>query len=415
MSQYFDNLETRDPEEREQDLFARFPYHLEKAIAAVPGLAHHLYDFDPMEVDSREALTKLPVLRKPELMAAQAKLPPFGGFVHPDALSGNRVFMSPGPIWEPQGIGADPWGSARCLYAAGFRRGDIVHNALSYHMTPGAFVLETGAIAMGCITFPAGTGNTEMQIEAIAALRPSAFVSTPDYLKVIMEKAREMGVDITSITKAMVGGGALFPALRAEYQAGGVQVMQCYATADLGVIAYESELDGKVCDGMVANENMIVEIVRPGTSDPVEPGEVGEITVTTFNDAYPLVRFGTGDLSAILPDISPCGRTNMRIKGWMGRADQRTKVKGMFVDPKQVDAVVKAVPEVERARLTVNRENSQDVMTLSVVAQKGAKIDIDHLEAVFSKHTKLRSKAVTVADLPNDGMIIDDQRDYEGA
>jgi phenylacetate-CoA ligase len=352
------------------------------------------------------------VLRKPELMEAQAAEPPFGGFANSAELDGNRVFMSPGPVWEPQPPGIDPWGGARSFFAAGIRNGELVHCALSYHMTPGGFILDEGARALGARVFPAGVGNTEQQVDAAAVLKPDAYAGTPDFLKVLLETASEMGRDLSSIRNALVSGGALFPLMRAEYAERGVSVMQAYATADLGVIAYESAMDGEPLPGMIVNEDMIVEIVRPGTDDPVPAGEVGELVVTSFNVAYPLIRFGTGDLSAVLDEPSPCGRTNMRIKGWMGRADQRTKVKGMFVDPKQVDAVVKAVPGIVRARLVVDRDGDADAMTLMVEPAAGASPDMDRLSAALTAQTKLKGKVEIAADLPNDGKVIDDRRDY---
>ncbi|MEO1398503.1 MAG: AMP-binding protein, partial [Pseudomonadota bacterium] len=296
------------------------------------------------------------------------------------------------------------------LFAAGFRSGDVVHNALSYHMTPGGFILDEGLRALGCTVFPAGIGNTDMQVSAAAALKPVGYVGTPDYLKVILDRAAELGADLSSVKRALVSGGALFPSMRAEYADRGVQVLQAYATADLGVIAYES-LDGDtLCDGMMVNEDLIVEIVRPGTDDPVPAGEVGELVVTNFSKAYPLVRFGTGDLSAILDEPSPCGRTNMRIKGWMGRADQRTKVKGMFVDPKQIDQVRKAHRDLTGARLIVSREGDQDAMTLQVT---GNNVDVETIVATLRSVTKLGGTVELVENLPNDGKVISDERDYE--
>ena len=332
------------------------PDHLREAVANAPGLARHLEGRD-LNATNRDELAALPVLRKPDLMAAQREHPPFGGFVDEARLAGSRIFLSPGPIWEPQGEGADPWQATRALQAAGFLEGDVVLNALGYGPTPGGFILDLGALALGCTVYPAGTGGSEGTVEAIGALQPVGYVGTPDYLKVLLDRAEVDGVDTSSITKALVSGGALFPSMRADYAARGVRVMQCYATADLGVIAYETDPEG--ADGMVVSENLIVEIVRPGTGDPVASGEVGEVVVTTFSKTYPLVRFGTGDLSAVL-----AGGTEMRLKGWMGRADQRTKVKGMFVDPAQIAAVVKADRALQAARLVVTREGDGDAMEL---------------------------------------------------
>ncbi|MEE9314987.1 MAG: phenylacetate--CoA ligase family protein [Rhizobiaceae bacterium] len=410
MNSHFDKRETRNQKERESDLFNRLPTHLKSAVGVSPGLSKHLSGQDLGAVNSREVLAKLPVLRKPELMAAQAKSPPFGGFVNMKALEGARVFLSPGPIWEPQGEGVDPWLGARALYAAGFRKGHMVHNALSYHMTPGGFILDEGLRALGCTVFPGGIGNTEMQVDAAVALQPVAYTGTPDYLKVMLDKAEEMGKDLSCIKRALVSGGALFPSMRDDYAKRGVEVLQAYATADLGVIAYESTFDGGPTEGMIVNEDLIVEIVRPGTGDPVNEGEVGELVVTNFSLTYPLVRFGTGDLSAVLPGQSPCGRSNMRIKGWMGRADQRTKVKGMFVDPKQIAELVKRHGEIDGARLVVARDGDQDAMRLLV---KGKGVDTDAVAASLRELTKLGGVVKVVQELPNDGKVISDERNYE--
>lgn len=411
-SEHFDDLETQDPAQREADLFARLPDHVAYAMAGAPGWAEHLAGVDPAGLRDRAALAKLPVLRKPDLMAAQAKTPPFGGFAVPSAASGGRVFMSPGPVWEPQGAGADPWNGARAFFAAGFRAGDLVHVALAYQMTPGGFILDHGARALGCTVFPAGVGNTEGQVEALATLRPVGYAGTPDYLKVLLDKADEMGRDASSVTKALVSGGALFPSLRAEYRDRGVAVLQAYATADLGVIAYESAAD----EGMIVNENLIVEIVRPGTDTPVPEGEVGELVVTSFDRTYPLIRFGTGDLSALMPGRSPCGRTNMRLKGWMGRADQRTKVKGMFVDPKQIAQLIARHPEVVRARLVVERHGEQDAMRLLYETEAAAEGLDAALVATLREVTKLGGSVARVETgaLPNDGKVISDERAYDG-
>ena len=415
MTAHFDDLETRAPQARERDLFARLPGFLTKAAAAAPGLGRWLAGHDLSGVTSRAALAALPVLRKAELMEMQRAEPPFGGFADPAHLGGSRIFMSPGPIWEPQGLGADLWQSARAFFAAGVRAGDLVHNAFAYHMTPGAWIIDEGARAMGCTVFPAGTGNTEMQVEAAAMLRPAVYAGTPDFLKVMLDKAAEAGRDLSSFRLGLVSGGALFPSLRAEYAGRGVAVLQCYATAEFGVIAYESaDAGGAPNPGMVVSEDLIVEIVRPGTGDPVADGEVGEVVVTSFNPAYPMVRLGTGDLSAVLPGASPCGRTNMRIRGWLGRADQRTKVKGMFVDPKQVAEVVRRDPAIGRARLVVTRQGERDAMTLHVEPAGGATPDARAIEAVLREVTKLGGavKLVPAGSLPNDGKVIADDRDY---
>jgi len=410
MSEYFDELETRDPQQREADLFDNFSTFLEDIKKRIPAWESRLSQINASQITSREALAQIPVLRKPELMEAQSAKPPFGGFVDENMLNGSRIFMSPGPVWEAQAPGADPWLAARGFHAAGFRAGDIVHCSIGFSLTPGGAILEEGIKALGGIVFPAGVGNTEVQVEAAAALKANAYAGTPDYLKTLLDKAEEMGLDLSSITKAFVSGGALFPSMREEYKTRGVDVMQGYATADIGAIAHETKHNGELVDGMMCNEDLIVEIVRPGTDNPVAQGEVGEIVVTSFNKAYPLLRFGTGDMSAIIPETSPCGRTNMRIKGWMGRADQRTKVKGMFVDPKQVDEIVKASAGVEQARLEVIRDGDQDAMVLKVV---GENMDLGQVETALKSVTKLKGKVEEVDTVPNDGKVIDDQRDYE--
>jgi phenylacetate-CoA ligase len=354
-------------------------------------------------------------MRKPELMQFQRDNPPFGGFADLASRRGKRIYLSPGPIWEPQADGVDHWQGARAFFAAGARPGDIVHNTFAYHMTPGAFIIDEGARALGCIVFAAGTGNTEMQLDAISDLKPSVFAGTPDYLKVLLDKAAELGRDMSSLKRGLVSGGALFPSLRAEYAARGVKIMQCYATAEFGVIAYETADDrGEPIPGMVLSESLIVEIVRPGTDDPVSDGEVGEVVVTSFNPVYPLVRLGTGDLSATISEPSPCGRTNTRIKGWMGRADQRTKVKGMFVDPKQVALVLSRHADIARGRLVVTRDGERDQMTLLVEATVGATPDVSAIAATLRDVTKLGGEVRIAAagSLPNDGKVIADDRNY---
>ncbi|MEM8813396.1 MAG: AMP-binding protein [Pseudomonadota bacterium] len=411
MTDYYDHLETREANAREAALFSGLAAALHTIMSESPGWATWLEGVDPASVTDRAALARVPVLRKPDLMARQGENPPFGGFVIGEAGRYQRVFVSPGPVYEPQAPGADPWGGARALFAAGFRKGDIVHNALSYHLTPGGFILDEAARALGCAVFPAGIGNTEAQVAAIASLRPTGYTGTPDYLKILLDHAAEKGHDASSIRRALVSGGALFPSLRAEYADRGVAVLQCYATADCGVIAYESD----AIEGMIVNENVIVEIVRPGTDEPVAHGEVGEIVVTSLNSVYPLIRFGTGDLSAVLPGTSPCGRTNLRLKGWMGRADQRTKVKGMFVDPKQVDMIMKRLPDTQRARLVVSRVEEQDVMTLKIETTNGAADLAERATGILREVTTLsgRVELVSPGTLPNDGKIIADERSYD--
>jgi len=415
MKAYFDDLETRDPERREADLFGRLPGFLAAAIRKAPGLARHLDGINPAEITSPAALAALPVLRKAELMEFQAASPPFGGFADENAMRGRRVFLSPGPIWEPEAPEEEAVHSARAFFAAGIRPRDTVHNAFSYHLTPGGFMLDAGARALGCTVFPAGVGNTEMQVDAAAALKPTVYCGTPDFLKVMLDRADQSGRALSSFSRALVSGGALFPSLRAEYSARGVKVLQCYATAEFGVIAYEaSDPDGNPHPGMLLNENLIVEIVRPGTGDPVADGEVGEVVVTGFNPVYPLVRLGTGDLSAIMPGTSPCGRTARRIRGWMGRADQRTKIKGMFVDPKQVAEIVRRHAGITRARLVVSRAGESDVMALKVEAENGSSPDAAALGASLRDVTKLGGtvEIVPPGSLPNDGKVIADDRDY---
>jgi phenylacetate-CoA ligase len=417
MATSFDDAERMQPEAREARLFERLPTFLNTAVQTSSGLGVWLKDVDVAQLTSRAALARVPVLRKAELMEFQAKNPPFGGFANMDEVRGGRVFMSPGPIWEPQGLSADPAQAARAFFAAGVRAGDVVHNAFSYHMTPGGFMLDHGAVALGCTVFPAGTGNTDMQVDAALALRPNVYAGTPDFLKVILDRAAETGKDLSSFKIGLVSGGALFPSLRTEYFERGIKVYQCYATAEFGIIAYESAAeDGSPNPGMIVNEDLIVEIVRPGTGDPVPDGEVGELVVTSLNTAYPLVRLGTGDLSAILPGQSPCGRTGTRIKGWMGRADQRTKVKGMFVDPKQIAELLTRHAELVRARLVVGRDGARDVMTLHAEPAGGASPDSAAIEATMRDVTKLGGsvKLVDPGSLPNDGKVISDERDYAG-
>lgn len=410
MNSYFDKLETRAPGERDREIFGRLPDFLADVMKRIPAWKARFKDHDVTAINTREALATIPVLRKQELMDAQSAKPPFGGFVDATLLRGTRVFMSPGPVWEPQAPGIDPWSAARGLHAAGIGEGDIAICSLGYTLTPGGAILDEGLRALGATVFPAGVGNSDVQAEAIEALKATTYVGTPDFLQVILDKADEAGRDVSSLTKALVSGGALFPSMREAYAKRGIRVSQAYATADLGAIAHESWHDGKLCAGMVCNEDLIVEIVRPGTNDPVAPGDVGEIVVTSFNQAYPLIRFGTGDMSAILDEPSPCGRTNMRIKGWMGRADQRTKVKGMFVDPKQIDQIVKSVDGVTAARLTVSRDGQMDAMTLEVT---GNNVDVDAITAAFTAVTKLRGTVKLAESLPNDGKVIDDKRDYD--
>ena len=407
VADHYDTLETRDRLARENDLFGRLPAAIGLAMTA-PGWAHHLGGVDPSRITSRRALASLPVLRKSDLLQRQQERPPFGGFAVIAPGKAKRLLMSPGPIFEPEGHGEDLAGAARALFAAGMRAGDIVHNSFSYHLTPGAYLLEAGAHALGCAVVPGGIGNTEQQVDAIAHYRPSGYVGTPDFLKILLDTAAKSGKDAASIKRGLVSGAALPASLRDELGGRGVAVLQCYATAELGVIAYESEAR----EGMIVNENVIVEIVRPGTGDPVPDGEVGEIVATSFNPDYPMIRLATGDLSAVLAGRSACRRTNMRIKGWMGRADQTTKVKGMFVHPAQVAEVGRRHPELGRLRLAVTREAEQDVMTLK--AECGAPaVELERaVAATLQSVTKLRGAVEIVApgSLPNDGKVIADER-----
>jgi len=416
MSDHYDALETRDPEERERALLAALPRQVAHARANAPGFARILRDVDPRRIVTRAALAELPVTRKSDLKALQGELRPLGGLNATPIAGLAKIFVSPGPIYEPEGHGRDWWRTGRALHAAGFRPGDLVANAFAYHLTPAGSMLESGALACGCTVVPAGVGQTEQQVAAIAGLRASAYIGTPSFLKVIVEKADELSADIGCLKKAMVGAEYLPPALRANLGERGIGVMQCYATADLGLLAYESRgPDGAVCDGMVADEGILLEIVRPGTGTPVPPGEVGEIVVTTFNRDYPLIRFATGDLTAVLPRASPCGRTNVRIKGWMGRADQATKVKGLFVHPSQVADVLKRHREIGRARLVVDQAEGQDRMTLHCEVE-GTPVGLaEKIVATIRDVTKLRGEVLLrkPGELPNDGRVIEDARKYD--
>jgi phenylacetate-CoA ligase len=409
--EHYDARETRDAAERERDLFARLPAGIARAMRA-PGWARQLAGVDPQAVTSRASLAQLPILRKSDLSALQKAHPPLGEFNVTPAGEVRRLLMSPGPIFEPEGHGDDWWGGARALFAAGFRAGDIVHNSFAYHLTPGGYMLESGAHALGCTVIPAGPTSTEQQVEAIAHLKPTGYVGTPDFLKILLDAAAKAGRDASSLKRGMVSGAALPASLRHELGERGVAVVQCYAAAELGFIAYESDAR----EGMILNEELILEIVRPGTGDPVADGEVGEVVVTSFNPDYPMIRLATGDLSAILPGPSPCGRTNVRIKGWMGRADQTTKIRGMFVHPAQVAEVARRHPEFGRMRLVVGRQGEQDTMVLlaecASAASAGAATEA--VAATLQSVTKLRGEVRIVApgSLPNDGKVIADERSY---
>jgi len=416
MTDYFDQLETRDPRQREEALFAALPKHIAHAMANAPGFARILQDVDPAAVTSRAALARLPITRKSDLKELQRADPPLGGLNATPVGKLAKIFVSPGPIYDPEGHGKNWWRTARALHAAGFRAGDVVVNTFAYHFTPAGSMLESGAIALGCAVVPTGIGQTEMQVATIADLGANAYIGTPSFLKLIVEKAEDTKTDIACLKKAMVGAEYLPPALREAMRARGMAVVQCYASADLGLIAYESAMsDGTVNPGMIADEGIVLEIVRPGTGDPVPEGDVGEVVVTTLNPDYPLIRFGTGDLSAVLPGVSPCGRTNVRIRGWMGRADQTTKVKAMFVTPSQVAEVVRRHKEIRRARLVVDQAGGQDRMTLHCEVPAGGDALVKAIVESIRDVTKLRGEVELAkpGELPNDGKVIDDVRKYE--
>ncbi len=411
MPEYFDALETRDPAERERALLAALPGQIAHAKTQAAGFARILANIDSSAVTTRSALAKLPVTRKSELKTLQQVAPPLGGLNATPLSKLGKLFVSPGPIYEPEGTSPDWWRTGRALFAAGFRAGDVAINTFAYHFTPAGSIMETGARAVGCIVVPTGVGQTEMQVATIADLKVRGYVGTPSFLKLIVEKADESKTDISSLTRALVGGEYLPPALRKAMGDRGIRVLQSYATADLGLIAYESEAQ----EGMILDEGLIMEIVRPGTGDPVPEGEVGEVVITTFNRDYPLIRFATGDLSAVLAGISPCGRTNVRIKGWLGRADQTTKVRGMFVHPSQVAEIVKRHTEIKRARLAVDNATGQDRMVLQCEVGTGSEALSNAIVESIRDVTKLRGEVIFkgAGELPNDGKVIEDTRKYE--
>jgi phenylacetate-CoA ligase len=413
-----DTLEVRAPQQRERDLMAALPGLLAHARAHAPAYAAVLRDVTPADITSRAELARLPVTRKSELAerqkATRGQGDPFGGFAtigwRPRS-GARRVFASPGPIYEPEGCASDYWRLARAMHAAGFRAGDLVHNSFSYHLTPAGSMMETAAHALGCTVFPGGVGNTELQLQAAHELRPNGYIGTPSFLKILFDKAAQTGVDVASIRKALVSGEACPPSLREWFVARGVAAYQCYATADLGLVAYETAAR----EGLVLDEHVIVEIVRPGTGDPVPEGEVGEVVVTTLNPDYPLIRFGTGDLSAVLPGMCPTGRTNTRIRGWLGRADQTAKVRGMFVHPSQVAQIVRRHPEVLRARLVISGEMARDRMTLRVETAQPVEGLGERIADSMRELTKLRGEVelAVPGSLPNDGKVIDDVRSFD--
>jgi phenylacetate-CoA ligase len=407
MSDHYDAREIRDPAQREAELFARLPDVLRHAMAA-PAYAERLGGVDPAAVTSRAALAGLPVLRKSELPALHKAVPPFGGLVASPAGSFARLFTSPGPIFEAESANADPWRGARALFAAGFRPGDLVLNTFSYHLTPGGFIFDASARALGCAVIPAGPGNAETQFELIGAYRPAGYSGTPDFLKILLDAAASAGRDISSIRRAVVSGAAFPKSLQDEMASRGIAAYQAFGTADFGIVAYETEAR----DGMVVNEDLILEIVKPGTGDPVAPGDVGEIVVTSLDPHHPWIRLALGDLTAALPGASPCGRTNLRIKGWMGRADQTTKVKGMFVRPEQIAEIGKRHPELGRLRLVVTRSGESDLMTLKAETAAPGEMLQGELVASLRAVTKLGGNVELVAAgaLPNDGKVIADER-----
>ncbi|MEI8401224.1 MAG: AMP-binding protein [Alcaligenaceae bacterium] len=422
MSEFFDALETRDPAQREQALLAALPQALAQAAARAPAIARQLGQLDPRAITTRAALAMVPVIRKTQLLEiqqdARTRLSAggaviervFGGFSSISWGAALRVFASPGPIYEPESARPDYWRFARALYAAGFRAGDLAHNCFSYHFTPAGSMMESAAHAVGCTVFPGGVGQTEQQVQAIRDLQPAGYMGTPSFLKIILEKADELGVELVSLKRALVSGEAFPPSLRDWLGARGIQGYQAYGSADLGMIAFETPAR----EGLVLSEDLLLEIVRPGTNDVVPEGEVGEVVVTSLNPDYPLLRFGTGDLSAILPGISPCGRTNTRIRGWLGRADQTTKVRGLFVHPGQLAEVARRHPVVARVRLVISGTTGADVMQLKVEAGETDQALIQSLTNTVRELTKLRAdvEIVAVGSLPNDGKVIDDVRTY---
>lgn len=407
MTAHYDALETREAAAREADLFSRLPDVLRRAMAA-PAYAERLRGIDPAAVTSRAALAGLPVLRKSELPALHKASAPFGGLVAATPGSFARLFTSPGPIFEPEGRQSDPWRGARALFAAGFREGDIVLNTFSYHLTPGGFIFDASARALGCAVIPAGPGNAEQQFELIEAYRPVGYSGTPDFLKILLDAAATAGRDVSSIKRALVSGAAFPPSLQAEIKARGIDAYQAFGTADLGLIAFETEAR----EGMIVNEDLIMEIVKPGTGDPVTPGDVGEIVVTSLDPHHPWIRLALGDLTAALPGPSECGRTNMRIKGWMGRADQTTKVKGMFVRPEQIAEIGKRHAALGRLRLVVTRQGETDAMALRAETSAASDALREEIASSLRAVTKLGGavELVSPGALPNDGKVIADER-----
>ncbi|MGB1010090.1 MAG: phenylacetate--CoA ligase family protein [Thiolinea sp.] len=414
MNSWYDDLETRDPAERQNALVTAVADLVAHAKANAPAYTELFKAVDPAAIDSAEAIARLPVTRKSELLKLQQAQPPFGGFAALQSNALTHIFSSPGPIYEPGSIRRpDFWRLARALHCAGFRAGDVVHNTFSYHLTPAGMMLESGAHALGCAVIPGGIGQTELQLQTISDLKPNAYVGTPSFLKILLEKGEDSGMDTSSFTHGLVSGEAYPPAFRTFFAERGITVYQCYATADVGLIAYETE----AVEGLVVDEGVYLEIVRPGTGDPVAEGEVGEVLVTSLNPDYPLIRFATGDLSAIMPGGSPCGRTNQRIKGWMGRADQTAKVRGMFIRPEQVDKVVKRHPEILKARLVVDWQNEADQLTMHCEVADGSAADTlsQQIAGSIREVCKVRGEVelCAIGSLANDGVVISDIRKYE--
>jgi phenylacetate-CoA ligase len=411
MNEFYDSLETRTDDERRSDLIKAVAQQVAHAKANAPAYSDLLADVDPDSLTSEQAIAKLPLTRKSDLIGLQKSRPPFGGLSAVQGKDLAYIFASPGPIYEPGSKRSDFWRFARSLFAAGFREGELIHNCFSYHLTPAGAMVDSGAHALGCAVIPAGVGQTELQVRTIEDLQPDGYVGTPSFLKIILEKGDELGADLSSLKKALVSGEALPPPLRDGFSQRGIEVLQCYATADLGVIAYESSAK----EGLIIDEGIYLEIVRPGTGDTVDDGEVGEIVVTSLNPDYPLIRFATGDLSAVLPGASPCGRTNRRIKGWMGRADQTAKVRGMFIHPSQIDQVIKRHAEIGKARLVVDWIDQSDQMTLRCETEQPSDSLAASVADSIRDICKVRGEVnfVLPGDLPNDGKVIDDIRQYD--
>ena len=408
MTKYYDNLETRSHDERTTDLSKQLPSQIQNAKEKSEAFGKILADVHHQDIVSIDNLKTLPVLRKSELVRLQAENPPLGGLIAGNVHDFNQVFQSPGPIYEPGMVKKDWWRSARALNAAGIGKGDIVQNCFSYHFTPAGMLSEQGILAVGATVFPAGTGQTELQARAASEIGVTAYIGVPDFLQIILDKGDELGLDLSKVKKALVGGGPLFPKTRQNYKDRGIMCLQNYGTADLGNVAYETLPDAP----MVVDEGVIVEVVTPGTGNPVADGEIGEVLVTSLNPDYPLIRFATGDLSAIAPGKSECGRTNVRIVGWRGRADQTTKIKGMFVRPEQVADLVARSPEIKRARVNVSRSDNNDVMSVLLEIEGETNKDYDSIVKEILK-LKGEVKIMSPGTLPNDGKVIDDQRTFD--